>query len=157
MSSRSRSSVAALVATMALMACSASDRVVAPATPTDLFATSSGDGSASINATMRLRCELRIGRSSKISVDGNNLTPLNGLFRSGVRSGGSTITHPTKQAVLDQVEFDYSSDPNDIAAGAQPIPANYIVVNPNGPDVQAAITLPNGTRVITGGADCTVR
>ncbi|MFN8573292.1 MAG: hypothetical protein U0132_14665 [Gemmatimonadaceae bacterium] len=146
---------AAVVAVATLAACSNTDSATAPSVSNDLFAAPSTG--ALINATMRLRCELRIGKSSKISVDGSGLTPQNASWRSGVRSGGVTVTHPLKQAIADQVEFDYSSDPNDIAAGAQPIPANYIVVNPSGPDVQAAITLPNGTRVVTGAADCTVR
>lgn len=90
-------------------------------------------------------------------MDGNNLVPLNGTFRAGVRSGGVTVAHPALQAIGDEVEFDFSSDPNDIAAGAQPIASDYIKVNAAGPDVEARIVDATGATVAQGGADCRVR
>ena len=143
-----------VVAALTVAACAASDSITAP--PSVLTITTA-DGSAVTAATLRLRCELRIGQSSTISVDGNGVAPINGMFRSGVRSGGVTVTHAAKQAVLDQVEFDFTSKPNDIVAGAQPIPANFIVVNPSGPDAQARIVDASGATVAQGGAKCRVR
>ena len=143
-----------VIASLTAIACAAGDSVTSPQ---PALSNGADDGAAIAAATLRLRCELRVGKSSKISVDGSNVTPLNGMFRSGVKSGGVIVTHPAKQAVLDQVEFDFSSDPNDIAAGAQPIPANYIVVNASGPDVVARIVNANGATVVQGGAKCRVR
>ena len=142
------------LASLAAVACASGDSVTAPAST---LTKSADDGGPSIAATLRLRCELRVGKSSRISVDGSGVAPLNGMFRAGVRSGGNVVTHPAKQAILNQVEFDFSSDPNDIAAGAQPIPANYIVVSPTGPDVIARIVDASGATVVQGGADCRVR
>ncbi len=149
-----RSVAAASLIALTAAACANGDAVTAPSSTLTI---SAADGATIAAGTLRLRCELRVGQSSKISVDGKNIAPLNGMFRSGVRSGGVTVTHPAKQAIQDEVEFDFSSNPNDIAAGAQPIPANFIVVNPSGPDVVARIVDANGATVVQGGADCRVR
>jgi hypothetical protein len=88
---------------------------------------------STLAATLRVRCERRSTRS-KISVDGNDLLPRNGRFRARVPAAGGTVTSGAKRAVGDEVEFDFDSNRNDIAAGATAIPANFIRAR-SGPDV----------------------
>ena len=146
---------ATLMTVATVAACASNDSPTAPiAEPAVLAA----DGGAGILATIRVRCELRrSGPRSDISVDGNNLRPLNARWSARVRSGGVIVNHPVVQGVGDEAEFDFSSDPGDIGAGAQPIPGNYIKVNPTGPDVFAQILDASGRAVVTGAADCLVR
>ena len=144
---------AVLVASAMLAACSADSSTAPSAQPAVASA-----AAPSILATVRVRCELRVaGPVSRISVDGNNLSPLNAMWKAGIRSGGTSIGAPAQQAVGDQAEFDFSSDPGDIARGATPIPANFIKINASGPDVFGAILDLNGNRVAVGSADCRIR
>lgn len=143
-------SVAALTA---LAACSNSDTTTSPASSAANASSASG---AALAATLRLRCELRVGSRSKISVDAKGV-PANASFRAGVRSAGVTVVHSSVSAIGDEVEFDFSSDSGDIAAGAQPIPADFITIDASGPDVQARVVDANGATVVQGGADCRVR
>ena len=78
-------------------------------------------------ANVRVRCEKRGNARSKISVDGNDLAP--GSYRARATSGANSATSGAQQAVGDQAEFDFDSDAGDIAAGATPIPANFIQGN----------------------------
>ncbi len=94
-------------------------------------------------AELRLRCEQRSSRS-KISVDGKDLFPQNAMYSARVISGNNQATHTPLTAVGDEVEFDFDSDPGDIAAGAKAIPANFIT----GGSVQAAIFDANGQIVV---------
>ncbi len=148
------SSFASLAAV--LTACSTADRVVAPV---DAL---SGIESAEVTTaagTLRLRCEVRTasGARSRISVDGNNLTPLNGTWSARVSSGANTAMAPSARGVGDEVEFDFSSQPNDIAAGATAIARNFITVNASGPDVRASILDAAGNVVVSAAADCRTR
>ncbi len=143
---------------LVLAACSAADSVVAPAAP----GLSNGVGStanATAAATLRLRCELRrtSGARSVVSVDGNNLTPLNGMWAARISSGANSASAPLMRGIGDEVGFDFSSLPNDIAAGAVPIARNFITVNATGPDVSATILDALGNVVATASADCRVR
>jgi hypothetical protein len=88
-------------------------------------------------ATLRVRCEARRNSRSKISVDGNNLSPRNGSFRARVRAAGGTVTSAARRAVGDEGEFDFDSDRGDIAQGATRIPARFIVAR-SGRDWRAA-------------------
>ncbi|MBM4186290.1 MAG: hypothetical protein FJ206_03155 [Gemmatimonadetes bacterium] len=88
----------------------------------DVSLASGGGGTA---ATVRVRCEVRSNRS-KISIDGNNLTPLGGTFSARAISGANTASAPAKQAIGDEAEFDFDSAPNDIAAGAVAIAPGFI-------------------------------
>jgi hypothetical protein len=101
-------------------------------------------------ATIRVRCEQRSNRS-KISVDGNDLRP--GEYKARVRSGGKTRTSDLRPTVGDEVEFDFDSAPDDIAAGATPIPANFIQHG----EVSAKILTADGRTVISDTVDCRVR
>lgn len=119
---------------------------------------SNGGGSVSTTAiALRVKCELRVGRRSKISVDGNNLAPLNAMWSARVASGGRTAAAPARQGVGDEVDFDFDSNPRDIAAGATPIAAGFIGINSGGADVTAELVSASGMVVATGGAECSVR
>ena len=50
------------------------------------------------------------------------------LFRRAVlKSGTATKSSPFAETIGDEVEFDFDSSPNDIAEGATPISASFIV------------------------------
>ena len=117
--------------------------------------TVSGGVSASA-ATALVRCEVRTGRRSKISVDGNNLA-LGGAYSARVRSGANAASSPMAAAVGDEAEFDFDSNPADIAQGATPIARTFITVRASGPDVMADILNASGAVVASGAADCRVR
>jgi hypothetical protein len=107
-------------------------------------------------ATLRVRCEARRNSRSKISVDGNNLSPRNGTFRARVRAAGGTVTSPARRAVGDEVEFDFDSDRGDIAQGATRIAARFIVAR-SGPDVIGELLNSQGRVVASRGVDCRFR
>lgn len=120
--------------------------------PDDL---SGDDNLSALAGTLRLRCERRSSRS-KISVDGNDLSPRNGRFRARVRAAGGTVTAAAKRAVGDEVEFDFDSNRNDIVAGATAIPANFIRAR-SGPDVVGQILNAEGVVVASQGVECSFR
>lgn len=117
---------------------------------------SGGGGIATASgASIRLRCELRAGRS-RISADGRDLRPANGIYSARVAAAGGSAASGTKQAVLGEAEFDFDSDRGDIAAGATAIAPDFIVARP-GPDVTAEILDAQGIVVASGGAECDLR
>jgi len=75
-------------------------------------------------ADVDVRCEKRSNRS-KASVDGSNLA--SGQYRAVLKSGTRTARSPYDQTIGDEIEFDFASNPNDIAEGATAIPADFIV------------------------------
>jgi hypothetical protein len=96
-------------------------------------------------AELRLRCEQRVAPNrSKISVDGKNLSQQNAMYSARVISGSNQATHVPLTAVGDEVEFDFDSDPADIAAGAQAISGTFITSG----SVQAAIFDASGQMVV---------
>jgi hypothetical protein len=105
----------------------------------------------SANATVRVRCEVRSDRS-KISVDGNDLAT--GTYQARVTSGANTATAPAQQTIGDEVEFDFDSEPDDIAAGATAIAADFIQGTP--PQVTGAILTLGGSVVVEATVDCAV-
>ncbi|MCX8049481.1 MAG: hypothetical protein N3A55_07455 [Methylohalobius sp.] len=68
-------------------------------------------------------CERRSNRS-KISVNGKNLIP--GAYSAVVNSGTNTASAPLQSTSGDEVEFDFDSDPGDIAEGATAIAPDFI-------------------------------
>jgi len=80
------------------------------------------DGAGS-GVNILVRCEQRTNRS-KISVDGKNLAI--GDYSSTVTSGGGSASSPLRSSIGDEVEFDFDSSPDDIAAGATAISADFI-------------------------------
>lgn len=106
-------------------------------------------------AELRVRCEQRsVPSRSKISVDAKNLAQPNAMYSVRVISGSNQSTHVPLTAVGDEVEFDFDSNPADIAAGAQSIPGTFIV----GGAVQAALFDAAG-QIVVGpvSAACRVR
>ena len=75
-------------------------------------------------ADVEVSCEKRNSRS-KASVDGSSLR--SGQYRAVLKSGTKTARSPYDQTIGDEVQFDFDSNPNDIADGATAIPANFIV------------------------------
>jgi hypothetical protein len=110
---------------------------------------------SALAATLRVRCERRPDRS-KISVDANNLTSRNATFRARVRAAGGTVTSRAKRQVGDEVEFDFDSERDDIAAGATRIPVNFIQRR-DGPDVVGILLNSAGTVVLRRGVECEFR
>lgn len=95
-------------------------------------------------AELRVRCEQRLPAArSRVSVDARSLPQLNAMYSARVLSGTAQATHVPLTAVGNEVEFDFDSDPADIAAGAQSIASNFIV----GGTVQAAVFDANGVMV----------
>ncbi|MEW5918760.1 MAG: hypothetical protein AB1762_20325 [Gemmatimonadota bacterium] len=152
-----RSIFAFFASVAAIAACSAGSPT-APVTARSASTFSSGESTAarSIGATIRVRCEVRSGERSKISVDGNNLTPLNMRWSAVVSSGFNVASAPAQTAIGDEVEFDFDSNPADIAAGATAIARNFIWLRP-GTDVSAKILDASGAVVVAGAAECAAR
>src|SRR5262249_12726446 len=100
-------------------------------------------------ASVRVRCETR-GDRSKISVDGNDLAP--GSYIATVTSGGNSQTAAAKNTVGDEVEFDFDSNANDVAAGATRISPSFI----QGNNVRGEI-FAGGASVTSGTATCRVK
>ena len=74
-------------------------------------------------ADVRVTCEKRSDRS-KVSVDGNNLAA--GNYIAKIISGSNTKKSAPKATTGDEVEFDFDSDPGDVAAGATRIGRGFI-------------------------------
>jgi hypothetical protein len=126
-------------------------------TPTDgSTGTIAEAGSVSALAgSLRVRCERRSGRS-KVSVDGNNLSPRNGTFSARVRAAGGTAISAARRAVGDEAEFDFDSNRNDIAAGATRISPTFIA-RQAGPDVVGEMLDSRGGVVASQGVECSIR
>lgn len=103
-------------------------------------------------ATVKVKCELRSGRS-KISVDGSNLAVSS--YQARAISGANTSTAPAHPTVGDEVEFDFDSAAGDIAAGATPIAGAFIQGTPA--RVTGAILTLAGGVVVEATVDCVVR
>lgn len=146
----------AAVAIVAGLAMACADSTSSPSSDTATLASGPGNGGGGGGGgggPIKVTCELRSNRS-KISVDGNNLA--RGSYRARVTSGGKSVTSPARNSVGDEVEFDFDSNRNDIAAGATPIPANFIVAVA-GNDVLGEILNSGGQVVRTLGAACRIR
>jgi hypothetical protein len=100
-------------------------------------------------ATVLVTCERRADRS-RASVNGNNLA--SGTYRARITSGANTATTGLAPAVGDEVQFDFDSDPTDIAAGATAIGAGFIQGTP--PQVTGEILDAGGAVVVSATATC---
>jgi len=109
-----------------------------------------GTGSATTASAVRVRCEVRPGRS-KISVDGNNLTPRNGTFSARVASGTNRAASGPAQAIGDEAEFDFDSEAGE--QGATRIAPGFIV----GGTVTGEILGAGGQVVASASVQCEVR
>ena len=72
-------------------------------------------------------CERRSDRS-RASVNGNNLA--SGSYTARLTSGGNTATASAAGTIGDEVEFDFDSEPDDVAAGATAIGAGFLQGTP---------------------------
>jgi hypothetical protein len=105
-------------------------------------------------AAIRVQCERQASPArSKISVDGNDLIPQNGAFRARVTAAGGSVTSPTRQPAGDEVEFDFDSNPNDIAEGATAILPTLIAARA-GADVVGELLNSQGQVVASQGVEC---
>jgi hypothetical protein len=104
------------------------------------------------NAIARVTCELRSDRS-RASVNGQNLTT--GSYSARISSGASSATSALAPTVGDEVEFDFDSEPDDIAAGATAIASNFI--EGTTPAVTGEILGEGGAVVASATATCRVR
>jgi hypothetical protein len=88
-----------------------------------------GSTSTTLPATpvARVTCETRSDRS-RASVDGNDLP--SGTYTARLTSGANVATSAPAPTVGDEVEFDFDSEPDDIAAGATAIAADFIQGDP---------------------------
>ena len=75
---------------------------------------------------LRVRCERRGNKRSKVSVDGRDVAP--GTYTIQLTSGGNSAPAVVKTvaAPADEFEADYDSNRKDIRAGATAIPATFI-------------------------------
>lgn len=105
--------------------------------------------------TIRVQCEQRGVQRSKISVDGNDLAPHapGQLYRAQVVSSGNVATSNGAPLDRGEVEFDFDSNPADVAAGATGIGTTFIVDG----TVTGKILMPNGTTLIADTVACRVR
>ncbi len=102
-------------------------------------------------ATIRVQCEQRGTARARVSVDGNNLAA--GSYRAIVVSGANSAQSIAQAAVGDEVEFDFDSNPADIAAGATAIAPTFI----QGRQVVGKIVNAQGSTVISDTVSCRVR
>lgn len=102
-------------------------------------------------ATIRVQCEQRGAQRSKVSVDGKNLA--RGNYSAVIVSDGNMASAAPRPTVGDEVEFDFDSNPADIAAGATAIAATFIA---NG-SVTGKIVDASGNTVIADTVACRVR
>lgn len=77
-------------------------------------------------ANVRVKCEKRGTARSSVSVDVQNADPKFDYY-TVVTSGANAATSELQSPVGDEVEFDFDSDPRDIAAGETAIGKNFIV------------------------------
>ena len=106
--------------------------------------------SSSQTRTIRVRCERRSGRS-RASVDGNNLAA--GQYRATIISGANTATTGLRGAISGEVEFDFDSNPNDVAAGATRIASTFI----QGGRLTGQIKNASGAVVLSATVACEVK
>jgi len=76
---------------------------------------------------LRVRCERRADRS-QVSVDGQNLAA--GSYGARIVSGGTLAVAAPRPTVGDEVEHDFDSAPDDVAAGATPIAPDFLAGSP---------------------------
>ena len=104
------------------------------------------------NAIARVTCEVRSDRS-RASVNGQNLA--SGEYSARIFAGANAAEADSTATVGDEVEFDFDSEPDDVAAGATPIAPDFI--EGGTPAVTGEILDASGAIVASGTATCRVR
>ena len=104
-------------------------------------------------ADVEVRCEKRIAPArSRVSVDVRNIAP--GTYVAVIASGANTAASAQQGTIGDEVQFDFDSNPNDIAAGANVISKTFI----QGTQVVVLqIVDASNTVVAQGAGSCRVR
>ena len=102
-------------------------------------------------ATIRVTCEQRGTQRATASVDGKNLA--RGSYSAVIVSGGNTASAPPRATVGDEVEFDFSSQPNDISAGATAVSPVFIT----NASITGKIVDASGNTVVADTVSCRVR
>lgn len=97
-------------------------------------------------------CERRADRS-RVSVNGKGLA--SGTYRARATSGGNTATAMPRGTIGDEVEFDFDSAPDDVAAGATAIASTFLQGTP--PQVTGAIETTAGALVVESTVTCETR
>lgn len=87
------------------------------------FLSAEGLAVSAMAGDLRVRCERRANKRSKISVDGNNV--IGGTYTVVVTSGANSA-QATAATVGDEFETDFDSNRADIRAGATAISATFI-------------------------------
>ena len=104
------------------------------------------------DAIARVTCEVRSDRS-RASVNGQNLAT--GSYSARITSGANVATSTPAATVGDEVEFDFDSEPDDIAAGATAIGSDF--VGGGTPAVTGEILDGDGAIIASATATCRVR
>jgi SAM-dependent methyltransferase len=110
------------------------------------------NGGGGGNPTVRVTCERRADRS-RISVNGSNLAA--GSYQGRALSGDQSATTLAATATGDQIEFDFDSEPDDIATGATAIAAGFLQGTP--PQVTGQILAAGGAVLVESTVTCAQR
>lgn len=110
-----------------------------------------GFAAASEAADLRVRCEQREGRRSRVSVDVRDVAP--GMYAAAISSGANAAMSAPAATIGDEVEFDFDSNRADIRAGATAIPRDFIQDGA----VSAQVVDAAGAVVAVGTTACRVR
>lgn len=108
-------------------------------------------GTASAAVTVTVSCEKRSDRA-RISVDAAGLA--RGNYYAVATSGTNGAQSLPQAARRGEVQADFDSNPNDIAAGATAIAANFIV---DGKVTGTIVSAATGAEVGSATASCRVR
>jgi hypothetical protein len=103
-------------------------------------------------ASVRVTCERRSNRS-RVSINGTGLA--SGSYTARALSGSHQGSARAQSTTGDEIEFDFDSDPGDVAAGATLIGADFLQGNP--PVARGQILDTLGNVVAEGVATCRVR
>ena len=96
------------------------------------------------------------GSNSGVSITVTTPAHAAGAVDVVVTNAGGTVTSRAKRAIGDEAEFDFDSNPNDIAQGATRISSTFIARR-SGPDVVGEILNAQGQVVGRAGVECLFR
>ena len=104
-------------------------------------------------AEIRVKCEQRVKdgapERSRVSVDAKNLDGLGDPYTAQIMSGANAANSGDLVLIQDEVEADFDSNENNVAAGATEIPANFVQVS-----VTAKIVDADGFTVVADTVSC---
>ncbi|MBL0088453.1 MAG: hypothetical protein IPP87_09110 [Ideonella sp.] len=121
-------------------------------TATCLLALLSAVAADASAATIRVQCEQRGTQRAQVSVDAKGLVS-GQSYSAAVVSGGNSAMAAPQRAAGGEVQFDFDSNPGDIAAGATAITATFIT----GGSVTGKVLAADGSTLIADTVACRVR